>query len=216
MSMVRKAKGESESTYCALLDAAERTFADKGVSHTTLNDVACAAGLTRGAIYWHFKDKSALLEAMCDRVFLPMQSLHNEITASAGNDPMAALRQMMMHMLEQVARNERQRKVFDIMFHHCEKDDAMAFFTNEKSKRSECLSKLQALAGEAVTRGKLPAATDTKLVVQAINGYLIGLLYEWLIDTDAYDLGTHAGAMIDLFLAGLVVKPPLRAAKSAA
>ena len=208
--MVRKAKGESEATYCALLDAAEQTFADKGVSHTTLNDVACAAGLTRGAIYWHFKDKSALLEAMCDRVFLPMQTLHNEITATAGNDPLAALRQMMMHMLEQVSRNERQRKVFDIMFHHCEKDDDMAFFTNEKSKRSECMSKIQLLVGEVVTQGKLPAATDTALVVQAINGYLIGLLYEWLIDTNPYDLGKHAGAMIDLFLAGLVIKPPLQ------
>ncbi|MBC7501181.1 MAG: hypothetical protein H7315_11885, partial [Herminiimonas sp.] len=59
-------------------------------------------------------------------------------------------------------------------------------------------------------QGKLPAATDTALVVQAINGYLIGLLYEWLIDTNAYDLGKHAGAMIDLFLAGLMIKPPLQ------
>ena len=208
--MVRKAKGESEATYSALLDAAEREFTRKGVARTTLNDVASAAGLTRGALYWHFKDKSALVQAMCDRVFLPMQALLNELAASAGGDALLALRQMMLHMLMQVAQNARQRAVFDIMFHHCEKNDDIAFVSNEKQKRGECLAKLELIVREAVSQGRLPVATDSALVVQAINGYLIGLIYEWLMDPDAYDLGRHAGAMIDLFLAGLVARPPMQ------
>ncbi len=209
--MVRKAKGESEATCAALLDAAEREFAVKGVAHTTLNDVACAAGLTRGAIYWHFKDKSALVQAMCDRVFLPMQTLLNEISAASAYDPLAALRQMMLHMLEQVSRNPRQRAVFDIMFHHCEKNPEMDFFNHEKQKRGECLAKIEALVVQAVVQAKLPARTDTALAVQAVNGYLIGLIYEWLIDPGAYDLERHAGGMIDMFLAGLAACPPLKA-----
>jgi TetR/AcrR family acrAB operon transcriptional repressor len=36
--------------------------------------------MTRGAIYWHFKDKNALFQAMCDRAFLPMEALLNEIS----------------------------------------------------------------------------------------------------------------------------------------
>jgi TetR/AcrR family acrAB operon transcriptional repressor len=206
--MVRKAKGESDATHAALLDAAEREFAEKGVAHTTLNDVACAAGLTRGAIYWHFKDKSALVQAMCDRVFLPMQALLNEIAAASAQDPLAALRQMMLHMLEQVSRNPRQRTVFDIMFHHCEKNPDMDFFNHEKEKRGECLAKIDAMVCQAVAQAQLPAQTDTALVVQAVNGYLIGLIYEWLIDPDAYDLGRHAGPLLDIFLAGLVARPP--------
>ncbi|GAC1411648.1 MAG: TetR family transcriptional regulator [Burkholderiaceae bacterium] len=207
--MVRKAKGESQATYDALLDAAEREFSDKGVTRTTLNDVARAAGMTRGAIYWHFKDKSALIEAMCDRVFLPMQALLNEIAATPNTDPLAAIRQMMLHMLIQVASDLRQRTVFDIMFHHCEKDNAMAFFASEKQKRCECLSKMEALIGAAVACRMLPAQTDTALAMQALNSYLIGLIYEWLIDPQAYDLKRHAEPLIDCFLAGMVARPPL-------
>jgi TetR/AcrR family acrAB operon transcriptional repressor len=208
--MVRKTKGESQATYDALLDAAEREFVCKGVTRTTLNDVASSAGLTRGAIYWHFKDKSALLEAMCDRVFLPMQTLLNELAASPGADPIAAIRQMMLHMLGQVAGNARQRTVFDIMFHHCEKDVQTPFLANEAQKRGECLAKLEVIVAEAVRQQKLPADTDTGLAVQAINGYLIGLIYEWLIDQQAYDLGLHAAPLVDCFLAGLVAMPPRR------
>lgn len=207
--MVRKAKGESQATYAALLDAAEAAFSAKGVTRTTLNDVAAAAGMTRGAIYWHFKDKGALVQAMCDRVFLPMQTLLNELAALPGNDPLNALRQMMLHMLVQLAGDPRQHAVFDIMFHHCEKNDDMAFFKHEKEKRQQCLSKIDAIVAEAIVQGKLPAQTSRLLAVQAINGYLIGLMYEWLMDPSAYDLARHAPGMIDCFLSGLVAQPPL-------
>lgn len=206
--MVRKSKNAAQETHAALLDAAEREFSSKGVTRTTLNDVARAAGMTRGAIYWHFKDKSALVQAMCDRVFLPMQTLLNEISAAPGKDPLAALRQMMQHMLSQIAGNPRQRAVFDIMFHHCEKNDEMVFLQHEKQKRGECLAKLEAIVREAVVQGKLPPDTDTFLAMHAINGYLIGLIYEWLIDPQAYDLGTHANAMIEVFLTGFIASPP--------
>lgn len=208
--MVRKIKAESLATYDALLDAAEQEFSTKGVTRTTLSDVARTAGVTRGAIYWHFKDKNALFKAMCDRVFLPMQALLHEVSMAPDHDPIASLRQLMLHMLEQVTRDSRQRAVFDIMFHRCEKSDDMEFVAHEEEKRSECLARLEHLLRQAVIQKKLPANTDTALAVQALNAYLIGLIYEWLMDTAAYDLGQHAAVMIDLFFAGLLARPPLR------
>ena len=208
--MVRKTKGESQATYDALLDAAEKEFSAKGVTRTTLNDVACAAGVTRGAIYWHFKDKGALFQAMCDRVFLPMQALLHEVSTAPSIDPLAALRHLMLHMLMQVANDTRQRTVFDIMFHRCEKNEEMAFLVNEREKRGECLARLELLLREAVTQKILPDATDTAVAVQALNAYLIGLIYEWLVDPSAYELSRHAGTMIDVFLAGLLARPPLK------
>ena len=208
--MARKAKGESQATYSALLDAAERQFIDKGVTRTTLNDVACAAGMTRGAIYWHFKDKSALFQAMCDRVFLPMQAMLNEIVSAPGTDPLAALRQMMLHMLGTVTGNAQQKAVFDILFHHCEKNEDLECFVHEKQKRGQCLSKMEQILQQAVAQGKLPPDTDTWVAVQALNSYLIGMIYEWLVDPDAYDLGAQAPTKIDIFLTGLVARPPMK------
>ena len=86
----------------------------------------------------------------------------------------------------------------------------MACFVHEKEKRGECLSKMEQILQQAVAQGKLPPTTDTWLAVQALNSYLIGMIYEWLVDPDAYDLGAHAPTMIDIFLCGLVARPPLK------
>ncbi len=208
--MVRRTKEEAQETYVALLDAAEHVFSEKGVTKTTLSDVASAAGLTRGAIYWHFKDKTALFQAMCDRAFLPMDALLNEIISTPGKDPLIVLHQMSVHLLKQVANDTRQRKVFDIIFHRCEKTQEMAFFALEQEKRAECLSRMEAILQECVKQNILPAKTDTWIAMQAIHSYLVGLIHEWLLDTNGYDLEQHAEAMIDLFLAGLLARPPLK------
>jgi len=208
--MARKTKEEAQETYISLLDAAEQVFSEKGVTRTTLNDVALAAGMTRGAIYWHFKDKTALFQAMCDRAFLPMDALLKEIINAPDKEPLIALRQMTIHFLKHVAADQRQRKVFDIIFHRCEKTEDMVFFTLEQEKRAECLSQMESILLDAVTQGKLPQATDTFIAMQAIHSYLIGLIHEWLIDTNGYDLEKHAEGMIDMFLAGLVARPPLK------
>ncbi|MES2047995.1 MAG: TetR family transcriptional regulator [Pseudomonadota bacterium] len=208
--MARKTKEEAQETYVALLDAAEQVFSEKGVTRTTLNDVAIAAGMTRGAIYWHFKDKTALFQAMCDRAFLPMDALLHEIISAPGKDPLVALRQMTVHFFKQVASDQRQRKVFDIIFHRCEKTEDMVFFALEQEKRAECLSQMKSILCYAVSQGKLPADTDTAIAIHAIHSYLIGVIHEWLIDTKAYDLEIQAEAMIDMFLAGLISCPPLK------
>ncbi|CAB3752339.1 MULTISPECIES: TetR/AcrR family transcriptional regulator [Burkholderia] len=52
----------------AILDASERCFIERGYRAASLEEIAEAAGVTRGAVYWHFKDKSALLLGVFMRV----------------------------------------------------------------------------------------------------------------------------------------------------
>lgn len=56
-----------ERTRSALLDAAEEVFAEKGFTPATLDDIAHAAGYTKGAIYKHFATKEELFLAVSDR-----------------------------------------------------------------------------------------------------------------------------------------------------
>ena len=62
--MARKTKVEAEKTYYSLLIAATQVFDKQGVSNTTLNDIAKKAGTTRGAVYWHFENKEAVIKAL--------------------------------------------------------------------------------------------------------------------------------------------------------
>lgn len=207
--MVRKTKEDTQKTYDALLNAAEQVFCEKGVSKSTLNDVACAAGMTRGAIYWHFKDKKELFHALCDRAFLPMETLLNEIMNSSIDDPIATIRRLNLHFIRQVTINPRQTKVFDIIFHRCEKTAEMQSFIQERNSRAECIDRIAKIFKEAVKKGALPANTDIAIAVQINHAFLIGLVHEWLIDPSAYDLSVHAETMIDVLMAGLVTRPPL-------
>lgn len=52
----------------AVLNAAQYHFVAGGYHGTTMDQIAGRAGLTKGAVYFYFKDKSSLLEALLDRV----------------------------------------------------------------------------------------------------------------------------------------------------
>jgi AcrR family transcriptional regulator len=54
----------SEATRAALLDEATTLFAERGYAGTSLEDVASASQVTRGAVYHHFASKQALFEAV--------------------------------------------------------------------------------------------------------------------------------------------------------
>ena len=70
----------SEATRTALLDEATTLFAERGYAGTSLEDVASATRVTRGAVYHHFASKQALFEAVLD---LQEERATTEILAAA-------------------------------------------------------------------------------------------------------------------------------------
>ncbi len=86
--MVRRTKDEAEQTRDAILDAAERVFHRHGVARTSLEQIARAAKVTRGAVYWHFKDKLELCEAMMQRVFLPQEDMLEQLAIQNSATPL--------------------------------------------------------------------------------------------------------------------------------
>lgn len=67
--MVRKTKEDAELTRQRIIDAAREVFLARGVSRSTLEHIASQANVTRGAVYWHFENKSQIFYAIRDRVF---------------------------------------------------------------------------------------------------------------------------------------------------
>lgn len=66
--MARRTKEEAERTRTRILASALALFAKRGYDRTTFNDIAARLKLTKGAVYWHFESKEALLMALLDEM----------------------------------------------------------------------------------------------------------------------------------------------------
>ncbi len=66
--MPRRTHEDAMQTKQSILDAALEVFSRYGYEKSSLSDVAREAKVTRGAIYWHFEDKSELLCELCKSI----------------------------------------------------------------------------------------------------------------------------------------------------
>jgi TetR/AcrR family acrAB operon transcriptional repressor len=212
--MARKTKTEAAITREQLLDAAERVFSDRGVAKTSLTEVAAAAGVTRGAVYWHFKDKADLFGAMCERATLPLDVMLVEAGGRAHDDPLGAVRAVAVSVLTRLATDPRAQAVFEVIFHKTELTGELAKIAGRQERdRCDCLSNVESILEQAVTRGQLPADTDTALATRLLHACVGGIMREWVLDKSAYDLAARAPSLVDTIIAGLAANPPRRASR---
>jgi AcrR family transcriptional regulator len=66
--MPRTQEDRSRSTRSALLAAGRRLFAEHGYAHVSADELVAAAGLTRGALHHHYKDKQGLFLAVFEQI----------------------------------------------------------------------------------------------------------------------------------------------------
>lgn len=202
--MPRRTKEEAQATRTQLLDTAEVVFREKGVSRTSLSDIANAAGVTRGAIYWHFENKADLFVAMCDRATLPLETLFGSVADPDLPDPLAKLREGCLEVLRQAEQDQRCRRVFEILNFKCEFVDDLA---PTMLRRKECRQGAKAIIERnlqlAIERGQIPPNTDVRRAAIGLFSYVDGLIVNWSMEPDSYSLAEQAGVLIDIFLVGL-------------
>jgi TetR/AcrR family acrAB operon transcriptional repressor len=202
--MVRRTKDEALETRNGILDAAERVFSERGVSRTSLEDIAQAAGVTRGAIYWHFKDKSDLVGAMVNRVTLPMEAMVARSSDDSVEDPLASLKACAVNALRRTATDPQCQRVFDVVTHKCEYLGEMEGVQGRISSiQKGCVDRSEQAIRNAVKRGLLPAHVNPRLAAIGLDAMLFGLISNWLANPGYFALERHAEAMIDLYLDGL-------------
>jgi TetR/AcrR family acrAB operon transcriptional repressor len=208
--MVRRTKADAEATRHSLLDAAEGLFQAHGVSRTSLNDIATAAGTTRGAIYWHFKDKADLFNAMMERATLPMERGFPDPDAPVVDlpDPLQALRAGMRHVLQLIATDERLRRVFEVVSLQVEYHAEMAAVRERHLRvRDHYLGLTQQMMKVAAERTGLTLPVPLKSAALGLHFVMDGLKRNWLLQPAAFDLVSVGQHTLDTYLRGLGFDP---------
>jgi len=206
--MVRRTKQEAQATRETIIDAAEKVFHEKGVAHASLEEIAHAAGCTRGAIYWHFKDKADLFDAMMDRVVLPVEAMLDRATQAGATDPLAILRLATIEVLQRTARDAHLQRVFDIAYHKCEYvGDAAGVRERHIASQQECLGSIEAGFHACIEQGYLPKSVSAKEAAIGAMSLVSGLIANWVLDPKSFSLSRHAESLVDIYFRGLQSTP---------
>jgi TetR/AcrR family transcriptional regulator, acrAB operon repressor len=209
MHMARRTKEAARETRNRILDAAEKVFYDKGVSRTSLADIAALAGVTRGAIYWHFANKGDLFTAMFDRVLLPLDELSEGDDDPA--DPLARFTEKLKWCLRAVTTDPQRRRVFDILFLKCEFVDEMGpVKARHQTNMEESIGKIGRDLQRAMAKGQLPADLDTRRAALFVHAFIGGFLRDSLMLPPSIDLAAHTEPLIDACIDILRTSPALR------
>lgn len=201
--MVRRTREEALETRSLILDTAEQAFLKKGVSGTSLDDIAAAAGVTRGAIYWHFKNKADLFDALMQRVSLPME----DMVARAGGDledPLGYVRTCALAWIERLAIDPQCQRMQEICHYKVEYVDEMEQL---RARHIDCSTNALALVERgmrsAAKKGLLLSSVDPRLAAVGLHALVVGLIQNWLLEPKSFSLAKTAEKLIDSYLDGL-------------
>ena len=206
--MVRRTKEDALVTRHSLLDAAEWLFQAQGVSRTSLNDIARKAGTSRGAIYWHFKDKADLFNAMMERVTLPLEQAFQNVARESGVAPLERVREALVGALHLIATDARTRRVFEVATQKVEYvDELQAVRLRHLTVRNEVIAQVEQGLKLAAANQQLTVCIPMSAAAQGLHAMVDGLIQNWLLDTGGFDLAETGAQVIDVYLAGIGFKP---------
>lgn len=200
---MRRTKEDSAQTRRLIIEAARDVFARQGVSRTSLEQVAQAAGVTRGAIYWHFANKTELFYAMREQVALPMIDRTDPATWQADEgDPLACVQHFLLGILQALENDAATRSTFDIMAFRCEYVGELEAELDRHSERhAEIVVKLTALYQRAEGAGELRKGLEPGLAALETLAFLIGLVRLWLLDEKPRLMRDRASELIGAHVA---------------
>jgi TetR/AcrR family acrAB operon transcriptional repressor len=201
---LRRTKQESERTRQDILAAARKVFARQGVTRTTFEEIAASAGVTRGAIYWHFADKTELFFAMREQVAVPMiDQIDLALLHADGSDPLAGVEHFLRGILRALESDPAARRTFQIMGFKCEYVGELERELGlQRLRCSELVSKLTQTYGRARRTGRLRAGLRPSMAALETCSFVIGLTRLWLLDAKGSLLRRVARRLISAHVAG--------------
>ncbi|MEY2633378.1 MAG: hypothetical protein RIR00_2032, partial [Pseudomonadota bacterium] len=187
---------------CQIIAAARQLFAERGVSRTSLEQVAAAAGVTRGAIYWHFANKTELFYAVRDDAALPLFDRMDEVLLD-GADPLAAVASSMLAILDGLESDPKVREIFEVMSLKCE---YVGEFAPVLARIYQCSGEWAAKMVTAYTlareKGLLRPELEPRLLALETQAFMFGLVRLWLMDGGAENTRRQARQLIAAHIAG--------------
>lgn len=196
---MRRTKEQAAETKAGILDAAETLFTERGYDEVSLEEIAVLAGVTRGAIHWHFSNKQGLLVAIRNKRQLPFQELADRLMECPGASPLALLSDTLCTMLEDLHTDKRRRKLIRMMLQlDAILPDDCPVACQTRNNTSDAMRRIF----EAQDRKKpLREPWNPEAAAQALEIVVVGILQDWSFERTGLELVPHGQALVRNVLA---------------
>jgi len=197
--MVRKTKEEAENTKREIMKAALDVFSQKGYSRTTFEDIAARINLTKGAVYWHFKNKPDLLMELLREHF--DKRFQNEPVVNTFND----LRSAMVAEAERIQNDIEERKFLFFAMFQMEWSEAMMNKLHEtiQGVRDFPLQRIKKALTNIKNNGELANDIDVDEVALLVLHVWKGALSDGIVKGNNCNFAHIVGRSIDLVVSGI-------------
>jgi len=206
--MARKTKEEAEKTFHALLEAAASLFTKQGVANTTLNEIAKEAGLTRGAVYWHFQGKDDIIRALWETYTMPkIEPLDERMLALTPSNALDNFKGITDDILTLISGDRHVGQAMRIIFHNVEitdnKSDLQDFLRSEKVKFEEVLIHSFTMISQ---NSQFRDGLDADICALSFLTFIHGLLGQHFDPEDRFDIATHGKTFMNIFFNGVIAE----------
>jgi TetR/AcrR family acrAB operon transcriptional repressor len=205
---MRRTKEEAEQTRISIIAHALRLFSEKGVTATSLVEVAASVGVTRGAVYWYFKNKWDLFDALLEHYGEPLDRLGQASVNESEPDPLGKMKEILRFIFYSTATSEDYRNLFSLCSHTfyarsqgCQ-DDQKTRDRLDQMLREKHQLRCRILQN-AIRKGQLPANLDVEAASSLIRAMVEGIVFAWISDPTSYDLEKRVDGLADIVISTL-------------
>ncbi|WP_305804264.1 TetR family transcriptional regulator [Stenotrophomonas sp. YIM B06876] len=198
--MARRTKEEAQATREGILDAARDCFHEHGVAGASLAMIGNRAGFTRGAVYWHFKNKTEVLEALVKRERLPFIERLRRSCSAQRTTPVLDLRSALLVTLDELARDDRGRQTMEIMLRNDLSAESVAMQRIHKENAQEQMEIYTRVFTRARELGQLREFAEPRTMARMLHTCLTGVIYNAMIQPELFDIRRDFQQILDVVL----------------
>jgi AcrR family transcriptional regulator len=208
--VVRRTKAEAEQTRETVLAAAVKVFLERGIARATFEEIARAAGVTRGAIYWHFRDKLEIFLALEERANFPNDeiatALRTRLAANPRLDPLDELINAIGEGLSVLESDVERRRILTILWFRCEYVDEMLPALQRRKQADVAMQKrMRAIMALAAARGRLAPEWTPDMAARALFLLLDRSVEDWLRMPGEFQLEAETMPLLRAFIRSVSV-----------
>jgi TetR/AcrR family acrAB operon transcriptional repressor len=168
-------KEQAEKTRENILRGALKTFSEKGLAKARLEDIAKDMGVTRGAIYWHFKNKLELFSELFKKTLQIVLADAKKILESEA-PPFEKIRTLLIHLGTKSIDDEDYKAIGRILGYQYEWTDDVIDEVNELAGRASQVGETLLLKTieEGIASGEIKGTADARVIGKAILTFIHG------------------------------------------